>query len=206
MSEEKRGEEFSQGVSMTSPQAGMAGLEAGFQQSPQAMPAGRGAEGLDGSAGGPALDSPAQSSTHERVKDLLAPLSREVLIDLICEAAEAHPEFLDRVHETAVRDPNSRKLFVRGKDLCASFPLFLLLINSRSLCMYYSLLPYSGLSWDTTNESLAQAFSQYGEVEEAAVIMDRPQQRSKGYGFVTYTDVAGAQAALQSPTKIVDVR
>jgi len=40
-----------------------------------------------------------------------------------------------------------------------------------------------GLSYDTTEESLRDAFSQAGEVASATVITDRMSGRSKGFGF-----------------------
>jgi len=53
-----------------------------------------------------------------------------------------------------------------------------------------------GLSWDTTNDRLKQAFEAYGEVEDAVIIMDRNTGRSRGFGFVTFTSPGGADAAL----------
>ena len=54
-----------------------------------------------------------------------------------------------------------------------------------------------GLSWDTTDSSLSQAFAPFGEITEAKVITDRETQRSRGFGFVTYTEAASASAAIQ---------
>ncbi|MBN1433846.1 hypothetical protein JW921_03745 [Candidatus Fermentibacterales bacterium] len=51
------------------------------------------------------------------------------------------------------------------------------------------------LSWETTDQSLAEAFSAHGEVTEAKVIMDRQTGRSRGFGFVTFADEASARAA-----------
>ena len=45
--------------------------------------------------------------------------------------------------------------------------------------IYVGNLPYSA-----TDESLAQAFSQYGTVSSSKVIMDRDTGRSKGFAFV----------------------
>ncbi len=42
------------------------------------------------------------------------------------------------------------------------------------------------LSWDTTDESLRDAFAQHGKVLDAKVIIDRYSGRSRGFGFVTY--------------------
>lgn len=52
-----------------------------------------------------------------------------------------------------------------------------------------------GLSWDTTSESLNDAFAQYGEVVEARVVNDKMTGRSRGFGFVTYTNADDAEKA-----------
>lgn len=53
------------------------------------------------------------------------------------------------------------------------------------------------LSWDTTDQSLMQAFEAFGEVREARVILDRNTGRSRGFGFVTYSRDEDAQNAIQ---------
>jgi heterogeneous nuclear ribonucleoprotein A1/A3 len=53
-----------------------------------------------------------------------------------------------------------------------------------------------GLSWNTDNASLRDAFATFGEVVEATVVMDRDTQRSRGFGFVTYSDATAAQNAI----------
>ena len=40
------------------------------------------------------------------------------------------------------------------------------------------------IAYATTEQSLRDAFGQYGAVDEVAVIMDRETGRSRGYGFV----------------------
>jgi len=40
------------------------------------------------------------------------------------------------------------------------------------------------LSWNTTNDSLRDFFSQVGNVISATVITDRMSGRSRGFGFV----------------------
>jgi cold-inducible RNA-binding protein len=54
-----------------------------------------------------------------------------------------------------------------------------------------------GLAWATDDATLADVFGRYGELVEAKVIMDRDTGRSRGFGFVTYTDEKAAQEAVQ---------
>ena len=55
-----------------------------------------------------------------------------------------------------------------------------------------------GLSWDTGDDGLRAAFSVHGEVTEAKVITDRDTGRSRGFGFVTFSDAAAADAAIDA--------
>ena len=52
------------------------------------------------------------------------------------------------------------------------------------------------LPYKTTDADLRNMFSQNGEVTEAVVIMDRERGVSKGFGFVTMTNDAEANAAI----------
>ena len=54
-----------------------------------------------------------------------------------------------------------------------------------------------GLSWDTNDEGLRDAFSAHGPVLEAKVVMDRESGRSRGFGFVTMGDATAAQNAMR---------
>ena len=52
-----------------------------------------------------------------------------------------------------------------------------------------------GLSWNTTDDGLREAFVRFGEVAEAKVITDRDTGRSRGFGFVSFaSEDAGRQA------------
>jgi len=53
-----------------------------------------------------------------------------------------------------------------------------------------------GLSWDTTDDGLRQAFASYGEITEAKVITDRDTGRSRGFGFVTFSQEEDAKKAI----------
>jgi RNA recognition motif-containing protein len=50
------------------------------------------------------------------------------------------------------------------------------------------------LSFQTTEADLQQAFSQYGTVTRASIVMDRDTGRSRGFGFVEMSD--GADQAI----------
>ena len=54
-----------------------------------------------------------------------------------------------------------------------------------------------GLSWDTNDAGLNQAFSRFGNVTDAKVVLDRETGRSRGFGFVTLVDSEHAQDALR---------
>jgi hypothetical protein len=57
--------------------------------------------------------------------------------------------------------------------------------------LYVGNLPYA-----FRDNDLQQAFSQYGNVSSAKVMMERDTGRSKGFGFVEMGDDAQAQAAI----------
>jgi RNA recognition motif-containing protein len=50
------------------------------------------------------------------------------------------------------------------------------------------------LSYSTTSEDLERLFSEHGQVDSAAVIMDRDTGRSRGFGFVEMPDDAARKA------------
>ncbi len=53
------------------------------------------------------------------------------------------------------------------------------------------------LAWAVNDQDLQQLFSQYGDIEECIVVMDRFSGKSKGFGFVTFTDAAAADKAAE---------
>lgn len=112
----------------------------------------------------------------EDARKMLEPFTREQLLDILQEAATQHLDVLEQVRAIADKDPAQRKLFVRG------------------------------LGWDTNTESLKALFSQFGELEEGVVIMDKNTGKSKGYGFVTFKHMDGALNALKEPSKKIDGR
>ncbi len=53
------------------------------------------------------------------------------------------------------------------------------------------------LNYDTNEDSLRDAFQQYGSVDSVKIIQDRDTGRSKGYGFVEMSDDDEAQSAIE---------
>ncbi|KAF6238917.1 hypothetical protein HO173_002789 [Letharia columbiana] len=45
-----------------------------------------------------------------------------------------------------------------------------------------------GLNWETTDQSLKEYFSTFGEVQECTVMRDGASGRSRGFGFLTFKD------------------
>lgn len=56
---------------------------------------------------------------------------------------------------------------------------------------------YAGnLSYEVTSEDLQGHFSQYGNIVEAKLVMDRDTGRSKGFAFITFESDDAAKSAL----------
>lgn len=55
-----------------------------------------------------------------------------------------------------------------------------------------------GLSSNTTDELLREAFALHGDVVEAKVLTDRDTGRSRGFGFVTFASADQVQAAIEA--------
>ncbi|BBN03260.1 hypothetical protein MPTK1_2g22090 [Marchantia polymorpha subsp. ruderalis] len=114
--------------------------------------------------------------SSEELKKLLEPLSKEQLITLLADAGSQFSAVADDIRDVASKDPAHRKLFVRG------------------------------LAWETTSQALRDAFEQYGEIEEGAVITDKATGKSRGFGFITFKHMDSAQRALKEPSKNIDGR
>ena len=73
-----------------------------------------------------------------------------------------------------------------------------LLINNklRKINMAKKLF-VGGLSYETKEEALREAFSQAGTVESATVIIDKLSGRSKGFGFVEMSTEEEAKKAIE---------
>ncbi|KAJ4713199.1 putative Glycine-rich RNA-binding protein [Melia azedarach] len=90
-----------------------------------------------------------------------------------------------------LRQTASRQI---GGELSASRPS----IYQAIRCMSSSKVFVGGLAYATDDQSLREAFSKYGYVAEARVIMDRDTGRSRGFGFVTYSSAEEASSAIQA--------
>ncbi|KAI7736303.1 hypothetical protein M8C21_008821 [Ambrosia artemisiifolia] len=55
-----------------------------------------------------------------------------------------------------------------------------------------------GLNFATTDQSLKQAFSRYGNILKTKIIKDRETGRSRGFGFVTFMDEQSMRDAIDS--------
>lgn len=70
----------------------------------------------------------------------------------------------------------------------------------------YTKIFVGGLAWETKRETMKKYFEQFGEIQEAVVIMDKNTGRSKGYGFVTFRDREAAKRACADPSPVIDGR
>lgn len=59
--------------------------------------------------------------------------------------------------------------------------------------IYVGNLPYN-----ITEDELRDAFSAYGKVTRAAIVIDRETNRSKGFGFVEMSNKDEAEAAINA--------
>ena len=53
-----------------------------------------------------------------------------------------------------------------------------------------------GLSWGTTDDGLRAAMERFGSLQEVKVITDRETGRSRGFGFVTFSEASDADQAI----------
>ncbi|CAM6075382.1 unnamed protein product, partial [Sphagnum tenellum] len=118
----------------------------------------------------------AKTDDSRYVSKLIELFNKEQLVEILEDAATRHEDVLEEIRKLADKDPAHRKIFVRG------------------------------LGWDTTSDTLKTVFAQFGEVEEGAVILDKGTGKSRGFGFVTFRHMDGAQRSLKEPSKRIDGR
>ncbi|OXA52807.1 RNA-binding protein Musashi homolog 2 [Folsomia candida] len=76
--------------------------------------------------------------------------------------------------------------------------------NGSSSSGYENKLFVGGLSWQTTPEKLRDYFSQFGPVTDVLVMKDPITQRSRGFGFITFTDSTTVPRVLAVPIHMLD--
>tara|TARA_A100001015_G_scaffold45151_1_gene49734 strand:+ start:136 stop:408 length:273 start_codon:yes stop_codon:yes gene_type:complete len=52
------------------------------------------------------------------------------------------------------------------------------------------------ISFDTSEEELRSEFSEFGDIEEVKIIIDHQTNRSKGFGFITFSTPEAMEASL----------
>jgi len=67
--------------------------------------------------------------------------------------------------------------------------------------LYVGNFPFSA-----SEDQLREIFSQYGEISDFAMIMDRDTGRPKGFGFITFATQEAAEKALEQNGKDMDGR
>ncbi|KAI8814048.1 hypothetical protein BJ742DRAFT_322047 [Cladochytrium replicatum] len=60
-----------------------------------------------------------------------------------------------------------------------------------------------GLNWDTSEDKLRAYFSQFGTIAQCVIMTDSATKRSRGFGFVTFSDPSVVDAIL-SRTHVLD--
>ncbi|XP_062027192.1 glycine-rich RNA-binding protein 2, mitochondrial-like [Rosa rugosa] len=88
-----------------------------------------------------------------------------------------------------------------GKQINSDLSSFKLWTHQAVRCMSSmgsSKLFIGGISYQTDDGSLREAFARYGDVVDARIITDRESGRSRGFGFVTYATPEGASSAIQA--------
>jgi len=114
-------------------------------------------------------------SPPAQLKKYLEPYTQEELRKLLCDLAKENQAVCHALLTEIKRDKKWCKLFVHG------------------------------LSFQTSKETLQKEYSQYGNVKEAVVLVDK-KGASKGYGFVTFENAEQALKAAKEPKKRIDSR
>lgn len=61
-----------------------------------------------------------------------------------------------------------------------------------------------GLSWQTTPENVREYFSEFGDVAEVMVMKDPATRRSRGFGFITFSEPSSVDKVLLLPSHTID--
>ena len=102
------------------------------------------------------------------------------------DAAEVKPKVEEpskkrKAEESVDKTPKKTKVMVDGEEKEAGPNLFI-----------------GNLSWNVDEEWLTHEFEEFGEISGVRIITDRESGRSKGYGYVEFTETANAINALEA--------
>nr|CAD7443440.1 unnamed protein product [Timema bartmani] len=61
-----------------------------------------------------------------------------------------------------------------------------------------------GLSWQTTSEKLKEYFGMFGPVTDVLIMKDPVTQRSRGFGFITFSEPSTVEKVLKVPIHTLD--
>lgn len=61
-----------------------------------------------------------------------------------------------------------------------------------------------GLSGQTTPENLKKYFETFGPVSECMIMKDAITKRSRGFGFITFSDAASVDKVLEVEKHVLD--
>ncbi|MFS7974545.1 putative RNA recognition motif domain, nucleotide-binding alpha-beta plait domain superfamily [Helianthus anomalus] len=77
--------------------------------------------------------------------------------------------------------------------------------NGTSLDSSAGKLFVGGIAWETSQESFSNYFSNYGEITDSVIMMDKITGRPRGFGFVTFANPTDADKVLDQD-HIIDGR
>ncbi|PGH19068.1 hypothetical protein AJ79_00102 [Helicocarpus griseus UAMH5409] len=112
---------------------------------------------------------------------------------------ESTPTVQDSTHSTSNVDSGSHGTGIKEDGKYSRHKIFYTCIlywpdlaSALHTCIFdeapESAMFIGGLNWETTDQSLKDYFSQFGEVQECTVMRDGATGRSRGFGFLTFKD------------------
>ncbi|KAG2385047.1 Organelle RRM domain-containing protein [Vigna angularis] len=90
----------------------------------------------------------------------------------------------------------STKLYVSG-HLDVPYILAMIALDSMVICHMLLLKSTDWLSFRTTEESLRNAFKNFGQLVEVKLVMDRIANRPRGFAFLRYATEEESQKAIE---------
>jgi len=98
----------------------------------------------------------------------------EIIVDTLIDQAISNNNIFKYFDNYALHDPSKTRIFIRS------------------------------LNYDTTSESLKEAFKIFGNILDSTVIYDKVSNKSKGYGFITFETCLQAKKAVRASYLEVD--